>query len=185
MYKKNVTILYNITMISIIVAFTKNNVIGKDGHIPWDLPDDREHFKKLTFGSVIIMGRKSFEEIFKKFGAGLPGRETIVLSTTTDFCGDNYRSAVSLQNAINFSKKNFPEKNIFICGGESVYREALNLKIAETLYITEIDASFDGDTFFPSFDKTEYTITETEDIINPLPHRFVKYELRDIFSKFV
>ena len=74
-------------MISLIVAYAHNNVIGNKGCIPWDLPDDREHFKKLTLGSVVIMGRRSFEEIYKKFGKGLPGRETIILSRSQNLKG--------------------------------------------------------------------------------------------------
>ena len=161
-------------MISLIVAYAHNNVIGNNGRIPWDLPDDREHFKKLTLGSVVIMGRRTFEEIYKKFGAGLPGRETIVISKTQNFQGENYRTVISLQAALELAQSQFPEKEIFICGGESVYREAITQNLAQTLYLTEIDADIPGDAYFPDFDKNDYLIEEKIAISTPIPHIFIK-----------
>ena len=161
-------------MISLIVAYAHNNVIGNNGRIPWDLPDDREHFKKLTLGSVVIMGRRTFEEIYKKFGAGLPGRETIVISKTQNFQGKNYRTVISLQAALELAQSQFPEKEIFICGGESVYREAITQNLAQTLYLTEIDADIPGDAYFPDFDKNDYLIEEKIAISTPIPHIFIK-----------
>jgi dihydrofolate reductase len=161
-------------MISLIVAYAHNNVIGNDGRIPWDLPDDREHFKKLTLGSVVVMGRRTFEEIYKKFGAGLPGRETIVISKTQNFQGENYRTVISLQAALELAQSQFPEKEIFICGGESVYREAITQNLAQTLYLTEIDADIPGDAYFPDFDKNKYNIEEKITVSTPIPHTFIK-----------
>ena len=161
-------------MISLIVAYAHNNVIGNNGRIPWDLPDDREHFKKLTLGSVVIMGRRTFEEIYKKFGAGLPGRETIVISKTQNFQGENYRTVISLQAALELAQSQFPEKEIFICGGESVYCEAITQNLAQTLYLTEIDADIPGDAYFPDFDKNDYLIEEKIAISTPIPHIFIK-----------
>lgn len=145
-------------MISLIVACAKNNVIGNKGHIPWDLPEDRQRFKKLTLGSVLIMGRRTFQEIYDKFGASLPGRETIVISTTQNYYGENYRTVASLQQAIDLAKNQFPEKDIFICGGESVYREAINQKLVEKMYITKVDLEPEGDTFFPQFDENDFEV---------------------------
>ena len=145
-------------MISLIVACAKNNVIGNKGHIPWDLPEDRQRFKKLTLGSVLIMGRRTFQEIYDKFGAGLPGRETIVISTTQNYYGENYRTVSNLQQAIDLAKNQFPEKDIFICGGESVYREAINQKLVEKMYITKVDLEPEGDTFFPQFDENDFEV---------------------------
>ena len=101
-------------MISLIVAYAHNNVIGNKGRIPWDIPDDREHFKQLTLGSIVVMGRRTFEEIYKKFGAGLPGRETIVISKTTNYEGANYRTAISLEKALELAKSLFPQKEEYI-----------------------------------------------------------------------
>ena len=165
-------------MISLIVAYAQNFVIGKDGKIPWDLEDDRQHFKELTLGSVLVMGRLTFEEIYKKFNKGLPGRETIIISKTKAFNGENYQTVESLQAALERAEKQFPEKNIFICGGESVYNEALKLKLPEKLYITEIKLPqpIEGDTFFSQFYQKNYIMEECREIENPIPHKFIVYK---------
>ena len=165
-------------MISLIVAYAHNNVIGNNGRIPWDLPDDREHFKKLTLGSVVIMGRRTFEEIYKKFGAGLPGRETIVISSTMNYEGTNYRTVTGLKEALEFARTQFPQKEIFICGGEAVYREAISFKLAKRLYITEIDADIPGDAFFPEFDIADFEIKDKTKIDSPVPHCFIECHCR-------
>lgn len=145
-------------MISLIVACAKNNVIGNKGHIPWDLPEDRQRFKKLTLGSVVIMGRRTFEEIFDKFGRGLPDRETIVVSKTQDFNGVQLYTVRSLEDALLLAQKNFSEKDIFICGGESIYKEAITKKLVEKMYITKVNLEPEGDTFFPQFDESEFEV---------------------------
>ena len=165
-------------MISLIVAYAHNNVIGNKGRIPWDLPDDREHFKQLTLGSLVVMGRRTFEEIYKKFGAGLPGRETIVISSTMNYEGTNYRTVTGLKEALEFARTQFPQKEIFICGGEAVYREAISLKLPERLYITEIDADIPGDAFFPDFDKNDFEIKDKTKIDSPIPHCFIECHCR-------
>lgn len=165
-------------MVSLIVAYAHNNVIGNKGRIPWDIPDDREHFKQLTLGSIVVMGRRTFEEIYKKFGAGLPGRETIVISKTTNYEGANYRTAISLEKALELAKSLFPQKEIFICGGESVYKEAIESKLVNKLYITEIDADIPGDAFFPEFDTADFEIKDKTKIDLPVPHCFIECHCR-------
>ena len=145
-------------MILLIVACAKNNVIGKNGRIPWDLPEDRKRLKELTTGNVVIMGRRTFEEIFAKFGRGLPDRETIVVSKNHDFDGEQLCTARSLDEAIAVAREKFPSKDIFICGGESIYREAISKKLVEKMYITKVDLEIDGDTFFPQFDENEFDV---------------------------
>ncbi len=164
-------------MISLIVAYAQNYVIGKDGKIPWNLEDDRQRFKKLTLGSVVIMGRRTFEEIYKKFGKGLPGRETIVISNTKAFSGENYRTVASLQEALKTAAGLFPQKDIFICGGEKVYREAISLNLPEKLYITEIQMPepIKGDAFFSQFNQKNFIIEECQTIENPVLHKFLTY----------
>lgn len=176
--KKDITILYNVLMICLIVAHAHNNVIGNKGLIPWDLPDDRQHFKELTLGGVVIMGRRTFDEIYKKFGKGLPERETIVLSQSQKYEGENYRTVASLQTAIELAKKDFPNKDIFICGGESVYKEALKENLVEKMYITEIDMRVEGDAFFPAFDKDSFIIDEEQKVPEPISHEFLTYRHR-------
>ncbi len=165
-------------MISLIVAYAHNNVIGNKGRIPWDIPDDREHFKQLTLGSIVVMGRRTFEEIYKKFGAGLPGRETIVISKTTNYEGANYRTVISLEKALELAKSLFPQKEIFICGGESVYKEAIESKLVNKMYITEIDADISGDAFFPEFDIADFEIKDKTKIDLPVPHCFIECHCR-------
>ncbi len=165
-------------MISLIVAYAHNNVIGNKGRIPWDIPDDREHFKQLTLGSIVVMGRRTFEEIYKKFGAGLPGRETIVISKTTNYEGANYRTVISLEKALELAKSLFPQKEIFICGGESVYKEAIESKLVNKMYITEIDADISGDAFFPEFDAADFEIKDKNKIDLPIPHCFIECHCR-------
>lgn len=162
-------------MISLIVAYAQNNVIGKDGRIPWDLPQDREHFKKLTLGSLVIMGRRTFEEIYKKFGGGLPGRETIVLSKSQDFRGDNYRTAGSFREALETARANFAGRDVFVCGGQSLYHEAMESGLVEKLYITEINLKIEGDAFFPDFDKSAYTLTDRQDFRTDFEFSFLTY----------
>ena len=165
-------------MISLIVAYAHNNVIGNKGRIPWDIPDDREHFKQLTLGSIVVMGRRTFEEIYKKFGAGLPGRETIVISKTTNYEGANYRTVISLEKALELAKSLFPQKEIFICGGESVYKEAIESKLVNKMYITEIDADIPGDAFFPEFDIADFETKDKNKIDLPIPHCFIECHCR-------
>ena len=162
-------------MISLIVAYAQNKVIGKEGRIPWDLPQDREHFKKLTLGSLVIMGRRTFEEIYKKFGGGLPGRETIVLSKTQNYCGDNYRTAGSLGEALECARADFADKDVYICGGQSLYREAMESGLVEKLYITEIKLKIEGDAFFPAFDKEAFALIDRQDFKTEPEFSFLTY----------
>ena len=136
-------------MIALIAALSKNRVIGKEGRIPWKIKGEQRRFKELTTGNVVIMGRRSYEEI----GRPLPGRTTIVVSSTKTFTGDNCYTARSLQEAIRFAG----DRDIFISGGAGLYEEALPL--ADRLYITEIDRFFDGDTYFPAFDENAYFVS--------------------------
>ena len=162
-------------MLSIIAAVSRNGVIGKDGMIPWNIPEDLAFFKKLTAGTTVVMGRKTFESI----GRPLPGRENIIISSTKRFYGDNCTTAENFDDALKKSRG----KDIFVCGGYSVYKEAL--RYAERLYITEIEASFDGDTFFPYFDKSLYTRTISSEHRNQYYDGFTPYRHVLYTRKFV
>lgn len=162
--------------VSLIVAYAHNRVIGNAGKIPWDLPDDREHFKQLTLGSIVVMGRRTFEEIYKKFGAGLPGRETIVISSTKNYEGANYHTVNNLEKALEYAQSLFPQKELFICGGEAVYKEAIESRLVKKMYITEIDADIPGDAFFPDFDKKDFELKDKTKIESPIPHFFLEYQ---------
>ena len=118
-------------MIALIVAYDRDKVIGKDGKIPWRLEGEQKRFRRLTLGNVVIMGRKTYEEI----GRPLPERETVVISKTANFDAENCRTAVSLEEALKMAG----DRDVFISGGAALYAEALPL--CEKLFITDIDAS--------------------------------------------
>lgn len=130
------------SMTALIVAYTKNRVIGNKGKIPWRIKGEQRRFRELTTGNVVIMGRKSYEEI----GHPLPNRFTVVVSNTADFEAENCTTASSLEQALEKAKSLQPGKAIYISGGAGLYREAIAL--VEKMYITEIEAEIEGDTFF-------------------------------------
>ena len=136
-------------MVNIIVARAKNGVIGKAGKIPWKIEGEQKQFRETTLGGAVIFGRKTYEEI----GHPLEGRLNIVVTNTAVYEGENLKTARSLKEAIALCG----DKEIFVCGGSRLYEEAIPL--AEKLYITEVDLAVkDGDTFFPSFDASDYTV---------------------------
>lgn len=143
-------------MTAIIAAYTKKSrVIGKNGTIPWNLPDDMRHFKQLTTGNAVILGRKTFESI----GKPLSERLNIIVSRTKTFTAENCLTVRSLAEALQ-AGQNRNYTNSFICGGEQLYTQAL--PYCDRLYLTEIEAEYDGDAFFPPLDETCYDIVETE-----------------------
>jgi dihydrofolate reductase len=131
--------------ISIIAALARNNVIGLDNTLPWHLPEDLKRFRALTMGHHIIMGRKTFESLSRL----LPGRTTVIVSRNPGYAAGGAVVASSLQQAV-AACGNDPE--IFVIGGAELYREALSC--AARLYLTEIEAEFNGDAFFPDFDRS-------------------------------
>lgn len=134
-------------MIGLIVARSKNNVIGKNGEIPWKIKGEQKQFKELTTGNVVVMGRKSYEEI----GHPLPNRKNIIVSRTKNFTGENLVTVSSLQEAIDISKG----EEVYIAGGYGLFKEAIPL--VSKMYITEIETVIeDGDVLFPEFDSSEF-----------------------------
>lgn len=129
--------------ISLIVAMAKNNVIGKDNDMPWQLPADLAYFKKTTLGKPIIMGRKTFESI----GRALPGRRNIVISRDRNYEAQGIESVTSVDAALALLTD---VDEVMIIGGGAIYAHCL--ASATKLYITHIDADIDGDTRFPELD---------------------------------
>ena len=152
-------------MIALIVAFAKNQVIGNKGCIPWKIKGEQRRFKELTTGNVVIMGRRSYEEI----GRPLPNRTTIVVSNTKNFDGENCLTAKSLAEAIRLAG----DKDIYISGGAKLYEEALPL--VEKMYITEIDSEIEGDTYFPPFEKDQFVKEINEKVDGEIPYTYVTY----------
>jgi dihydrofolate reductase len=159
-------------MINIIVVYANGRVIGKDGKIPWHLPDDLQHFKHITSGHIVVMGRKTFEAI----GRPLPQRRNIVLTSSTTL-------ALPGVEVVHHKDDVLALGDVFIIGGESVYRQFL--EVAERLYITEIALEMDGDAFFPAWDRQSFTLISAQpgilDEQNTLPHTFYTYERKNSF----
>ena len=140
--------------ISLIAAVAQNGVIGIKNKLPWHLAEDLKRFKKLTNGHTIIMGRNTYESI----GKPLSNRLNIVISSTTPpQSSDTLVFSKSPQDALNFAKQK-EQSEIFIIGGEKVYRWFIDT--ADTLYLTKINHDFDGDSFFPKINPDLWQIIE-------------------------
>lgn len=138
-------------MISLIVAMGENRVIGLDNQMPWHLPADLKYFKKTTTGHSIVMGRKTFQSI----GRPLPNRKNIILTRDTSFSANGCQVLHSIEEVLELAKK----EDIFVIGGAQIYKQFLS--DAEKLYITKINESFEGDTFFPEIGD-EWTLISSE-----------------------
>lgn len=132
--------------VTLVVAMGTNAVIGVDGGLPWRLPEDLAHFKQLTMGHPMVMGRTTFESI----GRPLPGRTTIVLTRDPDWSADGVEVAPNLEAALTRAKE--LDDEVFVVGGAQVYAEALESGVVDQLCVTRVAASPDGDTFFPAID---------------------------------
>ena len=145
--------------LAMIVAMAKNNVIGRDNDMPWHLPADLKQFKSITLGSPIIMGRKTYESI----GKPLPGRLNIILSRNPELVIEGCKVVNSLDDALKIAKESNassdePKEEIFIVGGAYLYNSYISE--IDTLYLTQIDAEIEGDTFFPDYTRFEWKETQ-------------------------
>jgi dihydrofolate reductase len=142
--------------ISLIAAMAANRSIGIDGRLPWHLPADLKHFKALTMGHTMVMGRKTYESI----SAGpLPGRSTIVITHQAGYSPPGVRVAHSLDEALALAEG----EEVFVAGGEEIFRLALDQGRADRMYLTRIEKDYPGDTFFPEFDESAWKVVERED----------------------
>lgn len=142
-------------LLSLIVAASENNVIGKDNRLPWHLPDDLKRFKALTKGHPVIMGRKTFESI----GHPLPDRRNIVVSRQLEVAPAGCQLAHSLTEAIDIAKaRQFDEveapTEMFVIGGALLFDEAIDL--ADRLYLTRVHAQIDGDVLLPEIELEQW-----------------------------
>ena len=143
---------------SMIAAVSTNNVIGKNGQLPWHLKIDLQRFKKLTENHTIIMGRRCFESI----GKPLPNRTNVVVSSNTDLEIPGCIVKPSLQYAADYANSRY-DSTPFIIGGGTLYRQAINL--VNVLYLTRVHTIIeDGDVFFPELDMSKWDIEHTEDV---------------------
>lgn len=136
--------------IALVVAVAENGVIGRGGTLPWHIPEDLAWFKAVTMGKAMVMGRATWESI----GTALPGRDSIVLSRNPAWTAPGAHRAGSLAQALDLARILRPGSEIAIIGGAGIFAEALPL--ADRLYWTEVRGDYEGDTFFPPFDKSEW-----------------------------
>lgn len=138
--------------VSIVVAASENNVIGKNNALLWRLPDDLKFFKSVTLGKPVIMGRKTYDSI----GRALPGRKNIVISRQQSLAIPGCTVVASLDAAWAAADA----EEVAVIGGAEIYRQAL--PIANTIYLTRVHANFDGDVFFPALDAHDWRETRRE-----------------------
>lgn len=158
-------------MISLIAAMTHDHCIGKDNRMPWHLPADLKHFKKITLNKPIIMGRRTYESL----GRALPDRINIVVTTQESLDAPDCIVTHSLEEAILFAGNT---DEIMIIGGGQLYSEAI--KIADRMYLTFIDLNTQGDTFFPKWNENDWREISREvhqkDASNAYDYEFVVLE---------
>lgn len=158
-------------MISIIVAIAQNNVIGKDNKLLWHVSEDLKRFKSITTNKKMIMGRKTFESL----PGILPNREHIVITRDKNFKIDSDKVTIIHDLTSLIEKYLKSEDEIFVIGGAEIYKQFL--PYAKKLYLTKIDATFEGDTYFPEINydefQTEYTSEKYTDEKNGLNYTFI------------
>jgi len=141
--------------ISIIAAVADNYAIGKTNQLLWHLPADMKHFKEMTTGHAVVMGKRTFESLPN---GPLPNRKNIVLTSIPDGNFDKYYEATSIHDAIELCER---EEEVFIIGGASIFNQAI--KIADRMYITWVHDKFEADTFFPKFNMKDWKEVSRED----------------------
>lgn len=158
--------------LSLLVVMSSNRVIGRNNQLPWYLPEDLKHFKALTMGHPIIMGRKTHESI----GRILPGRTNIIISRKKNYIVPGAIVVDSIQGALTAGDGiEVSETQIFVIGGEEIFHQTLPL--SHRIYLTEIQKQFEGDTFFPELNPNEWHETERSKHFSsgdePLEYHFV------------
>lgn len=161
-------------ILSSIAAMAKNRVIGVDGDLPWNIPEDMKFFRDTTKGKIMIMGRKTFES----FPAPLPKRFHIVISRQAEGVAETQDVAwvTSLEKAIELARKKigqYPDE-VMVVGGGEIYQQSMNL--VDRIYLTVIDKEYKGDTKFPEVDETKFKLVHTSDRKDPIPFQFRTYE---------
>ena len=144
-------------LLSLLVAISENNVIGKDNKLPWHLPEDLKYFKNTTWAMPIIMGRKTFESI----GKPLPGRTNIVITRNKKWKGDGVKIVHDLEQARK-TGEDLDVKEIFVIGGAEIFKTSLPK--ADRIYLTRIHQSFEGDAFFPAIDKSWELVSNRDNL---------------------
>ena len=144
--------------VSIIVAVSTNGVIGKNNDLIWKLPNDMKFFKDKTIGHHVIMGRKNFESIPHKYSP-LVDRKNIIITRNKNYVAEGCLIVHSIKDALRICYKN-KENEPFIIGGGEIYKQALSLGLVDRVYLTRVNHSFEGDTFFPKLGKNWKKVKE-------------------------
>jgi dihydrofolate reductase len=139
--------------IVIIAAVAKNRVIGRDNQLIWNIPEDMAHFKALTAGHTVIMGRKTWESLPPRFRP-LPGRRNIVVTRQSEYSAPGAELAASLESAFSLAEN---DETVFVIGGAEIYKQAISL--SNRLEITEVDLSPEGDSWFPEIAAVDWKMT--------------------------
>lgn len=159
-------------MISFIAAMDENRVIGKANQLPWHLPEDLKNFKRMTMNHPIAMGRKTHESI----GRVLPGRDNIIITRNLNYQCEGCTVFYSIRDFVKASRER--DEEVFVIGGEEIFKEIF--EYADQLYITLIHDEFDGDTFFPEFNRIDWNLESSEkgikDERNPYDYEFQIYK---------
>lgn len=159
--------------ISLIAAMDEKRGIGRDGKLPWHLPEDLKRFKELTIGHAVVMGRKTFDSI----GRPLPNRKNIVITHNTSYIiqtTEDVLVAHSLEEALRLTSLAQGNDECFIIGGGQIFEEAI--KIADKLYLTLIEGDFNCDTFFPTYSEFKKVVFEQNGESSGLKYKFVELE---------
>lgn len=149
--------------ISIVVAISENNAIGKDNQLLWHLPADLKHFKNITTGHTIIMGRKTYDSI----GKPLPNRRNIIITRQKDLNLEGVEVVNSLEEALSLSKD---EEEVFIIGGAEIYKQAV--AVSHRIYLTRVHQEFEADAFFPELDDESWEEVEKVDHLPDEKNKF-------------
>ena len=145
-------------MLTLIAAIAENTCIGKNNTLPWYIPEDLKHFKELTTGKTVLMGRKTFESVLARINKPLPNRLNVVVTKQTNFTAPE---GVEIFSSIEEALKNHANDDVYVAGGAEVYAETISR--ADHLNITHIHQIIDGDAFFPLIDPTVWKETTRED----------------------
>jgi len=158
--------------VSVVAAVARGGVIGRDGVLPWRLPEDMAHFRAVTMGHPVVMGRRTWESLPERFRP-LPGRRNIVVTRNPSWHGEDAERATSVEDVL---RQLSEEERVCVIGGGEVFAAALPL--ADELVLTEIELDVEGDTFFPDWDRGEFRETTREPHVSEdgTPFAFVTYE---------
>ena len=164
-------------IISLVVAASTNNAIGKDNRLLWHLPNDLKFFKNTTWGLPVIMGRKTFESMDNK---PLNGRLNIIITRQKDWKADGVITVHSLEEAVSFARKE-DYKECCVIGGGEIFREAM--AIAHIIYLTLVDTDIEGDVFFPEINTLQWQMVSersfTADAKHAYPYHFQRWERKN------